>query len=653
LFTNTKELKYPMKNRLNPFRPLWRIPLKDRFCILVFLVLFSPMPGQADFETIEVPMTLEYDLMNALAADAVFTGPEKQVILLGEKDGCRVVMVSDPRFRETDGSLFIDLRVHVRYGFSAGPRCLFPVTFDGYLTVRQQPVLDPETWQLRFTTVSSHLETRSRRPARLADFIWQRVQKRLPGLLAPIVIDLGVPQKELGMFLKAVLPKDKPEEVLAVIQSLRPGPIEIRKTHLTFLQQMDIPETIYKKTAPAPPPVFSRKQKHAFIEAWETWDAFMVHMITALAPRPLDDDEQDILLDLLLRLRHAFSRELDNPDPDRQDFVRNQFILSWKRVSPVFRKHLKETKTASILGYLAFFSAADTLSALDRLGPLLGLDISRQGLHQLATLLAEGRTPLLTYDPDISPALMKTLGIGRNSGLEAGLGSRLKQARSLWHRMGTVSEARADTPANAPDRLREWTLQDGSAARFLEKTTSLLTSQAEKRLRETRIPKARHAMYRRVALTTAWQESCFRQFVLKNDDITYLRSYNQTSVGIMQINERVWRSIYDLQKLRWEIAYNAMTGCEILELYFNRYAIPWMNRHPDRDWDDDFLAGMLYAMYSGGPGHLEKYIHRRTHSGSSSLSDRLFQEKWEWVKKGALEQAGHCLTGRAISFDLE
>jgi hypothetical protein len=654
-----------MKTRLKPIRPLWRTHFQGRFTIrppvslfrmtgiLVFLVLFSPMPGQADFETIEVPMTLEYDLMNALAADAVFTGPEKQAVLLGKKDGCQVVMVSDPRFHEADGSLFIDLRVHVRYGFPAGPSCLLPVSFDGYLTARQQPVLDPETWQLRFTTVSSHLETRSRRPARLADFIWQQVQKLLPELLAPIVIDLGVPQKELGMFLKAVLPKDKPEQVLTVIQSLRPGPIEIRKTHLTFLQRMDIPETIYKTAAPAPPPVFSRNQKRAFIEAWEIWDAFMVSMITALAPRPLDDDEQDILLDLLLRLRYAFSRELDNPDPDGKDFVRNQFILSWKRVSPVFRKHLKETKTASILGYLSFFSAADTLAALDRLGPLLGLDISRQGLHQLAMLLAEGRMPPLTYDPDIFPALIKTLGIEKTADREAGLGSRLKQARSLLHRMGTVSEAWADTPANTPGNLREWTLQDASAARFLEKTTSLVASQAEKRLQETRIPKARHAMYRRVALATAWQESCFRQFVLKNDDITYLRSYNQTSVGIMQINERVWRGIYDLKKLRWDIAYNAMTGCEILELYFNRYAIPWMNRQPDRDWDDDFLAGMLYAIYSGGPGHLEKYVQRRTQTGSSSLSDRLFQEKWEWVKKDALEQAGRCLTGRSISFARE
>lgn len=652
-----------MNTRLNPNRPLLRVNFQGVFKtrpfvsiaqgagILFFLIVLLPLTVQAGMQTIAVPMTLDYDLMDALAADTVFTGPEKQAILLGKKDGCQVVMVSDPRFREADGSLFIDMRVHVRYGFSAGHRCLFPVSFNGYLTARQQPVLDPETWQLRFTTLSSHLENRYRQPARLADFIWQRVQELLPGLLAPIVIDLGVPQKELGMFLKAVLPKDKPEEVLTVIQSLRPGPIEIHKNHLSFLQQMDIPETIYQKPVPSPPPVFSQKQKKAFIDAWETWDAFMVHMITALAPRALTDDEQDILLDLLLRLRYAFSRELDNPDPDREDFVRKQFIQSWEILSPVFRNHLKEAKTASVLGYLAFFSAADTLMTLDRLGPLLGLDISRQGLHQLAILLAEDRTPLLTYDPDISPLLIKTLGIGKTSDREAGLGSHLKQALVLFLRTGPVSEAWADTMGHDLGSIREWILDRGSVARYLEKTTSLVTSQTEKLLQKTRIPKTRHAMYHRLALSTAWQESCFRQFIVKNDTITYLRSYNQTSVGMMQINERVWRGIYDQQKLRWDIAYNTMTGCEILELYFNRYAMPWMNRQPEPDWDDDFVAGMLYAMYNGGPGHLEKYVHRRTQTGSRYLSDRMFQKKWEWVKQGDLGQAGRCLTGRAVKLE--
>jgi hypothetical protein len=67
--------------------------------------------------------------------------------------------------------------------------------------------------------------------------------------------------------------------------------------------------------------------------------------------------------------------------------------------------------------------------------------------------------------------------------------------------------------------------------------------------------------------------------------------------------------------------------------------------------DDDFLAGMLYAMYNGGPGHLEKYVQRSTGSESSYLSDRFFREKWAWVKQGDLDQIGLCLAGRPIPFE--
>ncbi len=157
------------------------------------------------------------------------------------------------------------------------------------------------------------------------------------------------------MFLNAILPKDKPEEVLEVIQSLRPGPIEIRKTHLSFYSRWIFLKPFIKKR-PNPSAGFSQKQKQAFVDHWETWDAFMVQMISSLALRPLDDDDRKILLDLLLRLRHAFSRELDNPNPDREDFVRTQFILSWERLSPVFRKHLKEAKLPPFSGIWLFFS---------------------------------------------------------------------------------------------------------------------------------------------------------------------------------------------------------------------------------------------------------------------------------------------------------
>lgn len=74
-------------------------------------------------------------------------------------------------------------------------------------------------------------------------------------------------------------------------------------------------------------------------------------------------------------------------------------------------------------------------------------------------------------------------------------------------------------------------------------------------------------------------------------------------------------------------------------------------KQPDPAVDDAFLAGMLYAMYNGGPGHLEKYVQRSAGSGSSYMSDRLFREKWEWIKQEDLGQIGRCLAGRPISFE--
>jgi hypothetical protein len=621
--------------------------------IIFFLVTVSPLPGQAGTRTIEVPMTLDYDTLDSLAANAVFTGPQKQAVLVKDADGCQAVHISAPSFRESDGALFLDLRIHVRYGISAGSFCFFSSSFDGYLVTRQQPVLDPETWKLRFITQASHLETLDRAPARLADYIWQRTQGGLPGLLDAIAINLGIPRTALEKFLKSVLPTDKPDEVLRVIDSLRPGPIDISDTGLSFQQQMDIPDTLFQESAPSAPAVLSQAQKQAFITAWETWDAFVVHLITALSSRPLTAEEHNILLDVLLRLRYAFSEELDKPVPGTHDFVRRQFILSWGRMSPVFRHHLRESRTGSMLGYLAFFSAADALMTLDRLGPLLGLDISREGLLQLAALVGEGKAPSLNYGPDISPDLKSALGIGQTGSRQAGRHLRLDMLSHFYHRISGRAMAWADVPEQHLIHARKWLMNRESPAAFLEKTTRLMKKQAETTLQDTRIPAHRHAMFRQTVLATAWQESCFRQFIETRGDILYLRSYNQTSVGIMQINERVWRGIYDQEKLRWDITYNAMTGCDILELYFTRYAMRWIKAHPDTAVDDDFLAGMLYAMYNGGPGHLEKYVQRSARPDNSYLSDRLFREKWMWVRQGDLNQIGLCLTGRPISFELK
>jgi len=56
------------------------------------------------------------------------------------------------------------------------------------------------------------------------------------------------------------------------------------------------------------------------------------------------------------------------------------------------------------------------------------------------------------------------------------------------------------------------------------------------------------------------------------------------------------------------------------------------------------LARLVYALYNGGPGQFHKFLKRRE-TGKYYKSDRLFFEKYTWVKEGRWDEAGKCLTG--------
>lgn len=80
--------------------------------------------------------------------------------------------------------------------------------------------------------------------------------------------------------------------------------------------------------------------------------------------------------------------------------------------------------------------------------------------------------------------------------------------------------------------------------------------------------------------------------MVRNGIITFLSSYNRTSAGTMQINERVWRGIYGEVSLRWDIRYHALAGCEILHRYLTKYALTRVPSPEEGTWfrSDNRLA---------------------------------------------------------------
>jgi len=191
---------------------------------------------------------------------------------------------------------------------------------------------------------------------------------------------------------------------------MRPGKIDPTSVALQIGILTEVVET-NKEDKDIEREQISTDELEVFIDTWEAWDSFLVYMLTSLLKEPLSEADRQIFLDTLLETRYRFVTDLLDGTVER-DFVREQFISAWEKLSPIFRNQLGDDPSKSLFGYLAFFTAADALSALDKISPTMGIEISRNGLIRLARLLAEDKSLTLDYHLGVNSKLRRVLGLG-------------------------------------------------------------------------------------------------------------------------------------------------------------------------------------------------------------------------------------------------
>ena len=166
----------------------------------------------------------------------------------------------------------------------------------------------------------------------------------------------------------------------------------------------------------------------------------------------------------------------------------------------------------------------------------------------------------------------------------------------------------------------------------------LLAQARQETLAKTALDAQFKPLFGDLVFAAAWQESCWRQFVRRGGKLVTLRS-PVGSVGIMQVNERVWRGAYDRRGLVGDMAYNARAGSEILLHYLRDYAIAkGEHRQPGGIAN---LARATYAVYNGGPGHLTRYRVRGTRRSLAAIDDT-FREKLQAVQQGRELEVARC-----------
>jgi len=616
-----------------------------------------------------LPLTLDHKLLTSLLLHDSFSGDEQSAAIFGTPGDCTYVRLSEPQFSSAEKLLRLDVKLDIRVGTKLGATCFTPLEWHGYLELLQQPIFDGRTFTLSFHTVDSRLLTLSRKPATIAGFLWRFAKPKVYEHLDKVHLDLAPPITDLRSFLTPLFSARAQRATQAMLDSLHGGRIDVGKEAVVVELLAEV-EEIFQPEADIPVPELTVEERDQLVRLWETWDAFLVRLLVTMATQPLRPEDRQTLIEVLLDTRYVFIAALDQKNLGK-DFVRLQFLQAWRQLAPVYRRQLYSQPSDNSIGYLAFFTAADALAVFDRMGPTLGIEISQQGLLRLAEMMA-GKSTTLPYGPQLDNQLRELLQLppiepdGPPPGNMEDIDIQEEEPEddpfsqvfdfffkpaygaaynAIYNDISNdsfngIHSAVSGAVLPTYAEIFRWRPPGANVAEYVARVKAVLAEGSDAVLARGEIPQHFHAMFEKLIPAMAWQESCFRQFVVKNKKLTYLLSYNQTSVGIMQINELVWRGVYDRNRLRWDIRYNALAGSEIADLYLRTYALKdsvW-----DKNGDMDLLSRVVYAMYNGGPGQYKKFLARER-AGKHYLSDRLFLEKMQWVGKGQWENVDACL----------
>ncbi len=620
--------------------------------ILLLAVACCPLTVTAAPQTIRIPVTLDPSFVRSAFIRQAFNLPGERALPLNLNEGCTRIELWDPEVGPEKSLLKLGSAIKIQAGLPLKGACIPLTGWEGHIDLLQQLVFDQKTSRLGMQVMDFKTFGAGGKQAGIDKGLVALIQAYLNPYLGNVGIDMSGVVKGLQGLLPLFIKDQDRQSFGSWLTTLRVGGVQMKggSVILDVLMDVDAPAPSGEGEGASLPAAGIQ----ALVKAWEDWDAFFVNQIQALVGQSVTEDEKSTLFEALLDRRYEFVQALEE-GTIRPDFVVRQFTDTWETLGSIFRKYLSTKLSGSPADYLSFIATADALVSLSKNGVNVMPDVSRRGLLQLVKLLGvKEAEPALSYSPAVNNPLRMFFGFGElpddqipaYEGLEMDFPEEAEEegvpAALRSFLPFSVSAAHAQAQQPGIDEMKLWVLPKGNINPYLSRVRMVLDQAAEEVMKRKKLGAAYHDLYRSAVLATAWQESCWRQFVTKGGKIGPIFSYNKSSVGMMQINERVWRGIYKVENLRWNIRYNAMTGCEILELYLRQYAL---KKPESRGLDSDTLARSLYAMYNGGPGQFKKFLARKATNKFIKV-DQLFWEKYSWTTSNQLNKISICLVGR-------
>ena len=610
------------------------------------IVLLSPLlvpAARAATATVSVPLYLDYPLLRHLVAAQLFDFPATSREILDDPTGCSRILVSEPRIDGQRDSLRVIAAVEARLGVAAFGACRELLNWQGEAGFLGRPVIRAGARSIALAPQDTWLIGADGKKIE-SGVLWEAGHASLESLFAGLVLDLSPYIDSFGAFLPDVLPHRSKEQLQSMLDSLRLAEIAVAPAGLDVAIEFAVEEL---ERSPQQAAALSERELQEVEQKWQMMDALLVGAVKHYAAATRLQDLRDTLFDILIDSRYRLRDALTEPAQRSDDAVRRWFIESWQRLAPVARSVALEQPGQEHLLWFSVLTVTDALYTLDQLGPGIGLDISSNGLRHLARLInAHSGDDWLRYSEDVDPQLRQLLEQQLESTpSESPPEPAAPEPAALRLNFSFFARAHAASPA---DRLNRWVPAKKELGAYLPVIAELLEETAAQVSAELQLDQRYADIYRDLVLTTAWQESCWRQYTVIEQRIEPLRS-SSGDTGLMQINERVWRGFYDIQKLRWDINYNVRAGAEVLLNYLVKYAVRKGEHRQTGGLSN--LARASYSAYNGGPGQVARYRRSGVPSAQRKV-DALFWDKYQQVERGNKLNVVACLDGAASGASL-
>lgn len=581
----------------------------------------------AQTNQVAVPLKLDYPLLETLLLSQLFNTNSRQMDLLQDPNGCSEILLSEPQLSSQDSEMQMLAKLRARIGLGSPGACATLLRWEGGVRISGVPDIRSNGRSIGFSPTRVRLLNVAGDVV-INDSLQSLADANVAKVFERFVVDLEPQLESFRGLLPEILPQHSREQISALLDGLQLRELEVTDTTvnaaITFsVEPIELPPTEAALTD---------EEIARWEERWQLMDSLLVLTVKHYAAATHLQSLRSALLDVLIESRYRLRDALEStPDTAEEfDIVRAWFLESWQALAPVIRRVGEEQAGEQHLLLVSVIAASDALAALDQLGPTIGLDISADGLRRLARMInGDTGDDLLRYSEELDPELKELY--------EESFG--VESAPSAWHWDFKLIE---QAYAKNADRLNSWAPKTRDLPEYLPLVAQLLQNSAAQVSRKRGLDKAYTELFRRLVLTTAWQESCWRHYVVSDDrKLVPLRS-GTGDVGLMQINERVWRGFYNQQRLRWDIDYNGAAGAEVLIDYLLRYALrKGEHRQPGGTVN---LARASYSAYNGGPSKVARYRSDKASTYGKKV-DRLFWEKYQQVSAGNELAVSVCLGG--------